>query len=152
MDRASLEVVLIRRCATALQMVDLDYQTVSGTNEDLNDAIWTALKRLGYTVADPTAITDAEVEAVEADYQAALIDLAEIRVLETVQNAAVSLVDISVGPRKESLSQFSERIESMIERKRKQAMDDHGALITSGVTLEAGTFSVSFLEDGTNEY
>lgn len=152
MNRAGVETILVRRCKMALEMVGMDYQTISGTNTDLNDALWTALNRLGYMVADPTSVTDAEVGAVDVDYHAALLDLAEIRVLETVLNAAVSLVDTSIGPRRESLSQFAQRIESVIEAKRKRAMDDHGALIPSGMGLEAGVFSVASLEDGTNEY
>lgn len=149
MNRANVESVLVKRCAAALEMVGMDYTTISGTNADLNDPIWAALKRLGYTVASTTVI-DADISQIDPGDESALLDVSELRTLETVYNAAVALVDTSIGPRRESLSQFGARLEKLIEAKREQIKQDYGSLY--GVGLEAGTFSVSSLEDGSNVY
>lgn len=150
MNRASVETVLIKRCALALEMVGLDSTTISGTNADLNDPIWTALRRVGYSVVNISSVSDADVAQVTGDYERVVIDLAELRVLETCMNRATSLVDVSIGPRRESLSQFSDRLEKRIAQKQAQIVKEYGDLFGTG--LEAGTFSVSSVEDGTNEY
>lgn len=150
MIRSEAEVVLIARCGTALTVVGKDGTTVNGSNPDLNDGLWYALDKLGYSIVSISSVSDGDVSAVTTEDIRPFIALAELRTLETVLNAATSLVDITVGPRRESLSQFSERLEKIVENYRANILRDFGDLFGSG--LEAGVFSVSSMEDGENIY
>ena len=150
MNRTDAEKVLIRRCGTALTAVGLDGATATGANPDLNDPIWFALDRLGYGVVSISAVADPDIEAVSTEDYAPFLDLAELRTLETTLNAATSLVDITVGPRRESLGQLSERLEKLIAAKRAVIYREYGDLFGAG--QEGGTFSVGFQEDGKNVY
>lgn len=150
MNRANAEFILIARCGTILDAVGLDGTTVNGSNAALNDPLWHALDRLGYSVANIIAIANADIEAVTKEDYAPFLDIAELRTLETALNAAMSLVDFSIGPRRESLSQLAESLAKTIETKRRQLLKDYGDLFGSG--LEGGTFSVLSQEDGEGIY
>lgn len=150
MNRANAEAILIRRCGTVLDAAGLDGTTVNGSNADLNDPLWYALDRLSYSVADISEVANADITAVVSDDFAPFLDLAELRALETAQSAATALVDFSVGPRRESLSQFAERLAKTIETKRQQLLKDYGDLFGSG--FDGGTFSVASQEDGESIY
>jgi hypothetical protein len=150
MNRANAEVILISRCGTALDAASLDGTTINGSNAALNDPLWYALDRLGYSVASISAVVDADIQAITSDDYAPFLDIAELRTLETVLNAATGLVDFSVGPRKESLSQFAERLEKTIQAKRQRVLQEYGDLFGSG--FEGGTFSIASQEDGENLY
>ncbi len=114
MNRADAEAVLIRRCGAVLMAVGLDGTTVTGANADLNDPLWFSLQRLGYGIISISLVADADVEAVALDDQAPFLDIAELRTLDTALNAATGLVDITVGPRRESLSQLAARLEKTV--------------------------------------
>lgn len=150
MNRANVESVLIGRCGALLAAVGLDSNTVDGTNSDLNDPIWFALNRCGYGVTDISAVSDTDISQVDDEDTAAMLDIAELRTLETARNNAISLVDITIGPRRESLSQLSTQLEKSIASKRAQIMLEHGSLFGTG--LQAGSFAVSSQEDGTGIY
>lgn len=150
MNRANIEHVLIGRCGLLLEAVGLDSATANGTNSDLNDAIWFALNRCGYTVMDISSVADSDVSLVDDEDTAALLDIAELRVIETARNSAISLVDITIGPRRESLSQLSAQLEKTIASKRAQILLEHGGLFGRG--LQVGTFAVSSQEDGEGIY
>lgn len=148
MNRATVENILVRRCKAALEMVDLS-TSISGTNSDLDDPMWGALKRLGYAVAS-TTVSDSDIAQLDTGDENAFLDIAELRTLETIYNAAVGLVDMTIGPRHESLSQFGARLEKVISDKRQQISLDYGNIFGNG--LESGTFSVASVEDGSNVY
>lgn len=150
MKRGDAEVILVKRVGAAMTAVSLDGVTIAGTNPDLNDPLFSALKRLGYTVTDITSVSDADLAAVTDDEALMFLDLAELRLLETIVNQATSLVDISVGPRRESLSQLSDSLSKRHAKKEAQIYANYGDLF--GMGLEAGSFSVASIEDGTNEY
>lgn len=150
MNRANAEVVLIKRCGSVLTAVGMDGETVNGSNSDLNDPLWYSLNRLGYGVISISAVTDADIAQVSDENTAPFLDIAELRVLESALNAATGLVDITVGPRRESLSQLSDRLSKTIEAKNARIYREYGDLFGSG--LDAGTFSVASQEDGENVY
>lgn len=150
MNRANIESVLIGRCGQLLAAVGLDSATANGTNSDLNDPIWFALNRCGYGVTDISAVSDFDVSQVDDEDLAALLDIAELRVIETARNSATSLVDITIGPRRESLSQLSGQLEKTIASKRAQILLEHGSMFGRG--LQAGTFAVGSQEDGEGVY
>lgn len=150
MNRANAEYMLIQRIGQVLAAVGRDGTTVNGTNADLNEPIWYALQQLGYGVVDLTLVTDADVLAVATEDFAPFLDLAELRVLESALASSVILVDISIGPRRESLSQLSDRLQKTIDARRKEISSKYGDLFGSG--LEGGSFYVSSQEDGENIY
>lgn len=136
--RANVEAVLVKRIGPLFTDLGLDGTTVDGTNADLNDPIAYALQRLGYGVSDITNVTDTDLSAVTSDDYAALLDIAELRCLETAYNAAVYLVNITVGPRSEQLNQKAQGIEKMIAGKRDSIKSDYG--------IGYGNFTTSTLE------
>lgn len=151
LTRVTLDTILISRAGSLLTTVGKDGSTADGTNPDLVDPIRSALRLLGYSVASVTTVSDSDLAGVSIDDEEALIDLAELKVLElAVYPGATALVDISVGPRRESLSQFSKHISDMIERKVKSVNEVYGSIL--GESLEAGVISVASIEDGTNVY
>lgn len=138
--RAGIESVLIRRCGRLLTAAGLDGTTISGANEDLNDPIGTAIRQLAGHVADLTAVTDSDVSSIDADNLDALLDLAELRSLESALGN-LDVVDVSVGPEREALGQLGTRLERAIERKRAHVERDHGIGVT---TLTAGVIRLGF--------
>ncbi len=103
--RANVENVLIHRAGALMTKASLDGTTVDGTNTDLADPIAWALRVSGYTSADITNPTTAEVAAAEDDIDE-VVDYAELRTLENVLGN-LDDVDTTVGPRSESLSQLA---------------------------------------------
>lgn len=142
LSRANVETILIRRCGRLLTACDLDGTTVSGANGDLNDPIASALRTLGYTVASRVSVVDADLAGVASGNEEALLDVAELRTLESaLQN--LDVVDVQVGPEKESLSQLGTRLEKAIDRKRAQVQRDYGIGLS---TLSAGVITLGFAE------
>lgn len=122
--RASVEVVLLRRTGRMLTKAGLDGVTDDGTNVDLNDPIGWAVRTLGYPVADVTEVSSDEVEAVPSGKVNALLDLAELRTLESILGN-LDLVSAQVGPRREELNDLARRLNERIPRKRKEIEQEH---------------------------
>lgn len=100
LTRADIEAALIKRAGDLLTTAGLDGTTVNGTNADLGDPIAFALRQIGVTVATLTSPTDAEVAAASTATEGStdqLLDLAEIRVLETVLQHILDLVNTEAG-------------------------------------------------------
>ena len=111
--RTQAETLLIKRVGPLLEAVDLDSETIQGDNKDLNGPIGWALRQLEISVSDPTSVSDTDMASLaDADLDH-FLDLAELRVMETVLNSALSLVDLAVGPRKESLSQMATSLQTI---------------------------------------
>lgn len=125
LTRANVESVLIRRLGRILAACQLDGATVDGSNPDLADPIGLAVRQLGGTTASIADVADADL-ATLADSQAdALLDVAELRALESCLGNLPD-VDVTVGPERESLGQLGTRLEAAIARKRSQVLRDHG--------------------------
>lgn len=116
LTRSQLEGVLVRRAGKFLEAFDLS-TVVDGTNEDLIDPIAAAMIRAGYSLADYFAPTSAELASVAATDTPKVLDYAELRLLETLA-ASNTLVDITIGPRKESLSQLQAVLKDAVASKR----------------------------------
>lgn len=144
--RASFEGILIRRQGAALAFAGLDGESHDGANEDLNDPLGCALRKLGYSVSDVGNVTDADLAQVQEDQIDAFLDLAELRTLETILQAASTLVDVTTGPRREAFGQFAQRLERQAEKKRERIEREYGWLAGGG--LEAGVIGLDFAEHG----
>ncbi len=140
--RANIEAILVRRCGSKMTAAGLDGATVNGSNVDLNDPIGTALRQCGYAVASITAVADADIANVATDDLDKLLDVAELRLLENIAGN-LSMVDLAVGPRKESLSQFSEQVEKAISRLEAKCQRLYGVGLGS---LSGGAISLDFQE------
>lgn len=148
LTRANIEAVLIKRCGDLLTTAGLDGATVAGTNADLGDPIAFALRQIGCSVATPASPTDAEVATASTDDTDQLLDLAEIRVLETVLQHVLDLVNTEAGQRVDEYSQLAAGIQKRIERAEDRARRLYGWTAT---TLEAGYAYLDFASHGDDE-
>jgi hypothetical protein len=131
--RADVEAILIQRCGAYLTAASMDGTSHAGTNESLNDPIGYALRKIGYSVANVSLIDDDDLSGVSEIDQ--LFDLAELRTLDNILGN-LALVDITLGPRKESLSQLASALEKRIARLHSYIELEYGigmAELTGGV-------------------
>lgn len=136
LTRAQCETILVKRLAGWMGEAGLDVST-AGANTDLNDPIGYAVRRLGLTVADVTAIADADLSAVDTDDYDIVLDVAELRTLETILRN-LTRVDTTAGPLSQSFGQLRKDVQTAIEAKRTQVNDDYGDELFSGPQMEAG--------------
>lgn len=111
--RAQLETILIRRVGAWLTLVGRDGTTDTGSNDDLTDPIAVALVRAGYSVASIAAVTNDDLASVPIADAPRLVDLAELRALETIVQAYTSVNTSGLGYSK-AASDLGARIESRI--------------------------------------
>jgi hypothetical protein len=145
LTRTQVEKVMIRRAGKSLAFVSLDGTTNDGTNEDLADPIASTLQAMGYTVADITNPTDAELAGVTAVNQ--FLDRCELRVLETVLGN-MDMVSFSTGPRSENLSDFTGKLEKTIAEKRDFIQREYGVSLGS---LSTGKINLNFQTKGDDD-
>ncbi len=139
--RANVETVLVLRLGPLMTKAGQDGTTVDGTNADLADPIAWALRVAGYTTADVSDPTTAEVAAAEDDIDEVLA-LSELRAMEnTLGN--LDDVDTAVGPRDEKLSQLAAQLEKMIKFKRVVLELSYGYGVAA---LTTGTLTYEFAE------
>jgi len=142
--REDVESILIKRVGKLMTAADMDGSTVDGTNVDLNDPVGRALRRIGYTTADITAVADADIANVGVVDYDKFLDVSEYHVLQNVMGNFDD-VDISVGPRSESLSQLVKQA----ERKLKQLEEYIIAEYDLGLSeLDAGKIDLNFVTHG----
>lgn len=139
-DRATAEYVLINRAGSKMSAAGMDGETINGTNLDLNDALATALLGMNITPSSMAAVSDNDISAVSDVRQ--FLDRAELRILESI-SGRLDLVDITVGPRRESLSQLATQVEKAIERLTKKIEQLYGGGL--GV-LDAGVIGLDFAQ------
>lgn len=141
LTRANVEDIIIRRLGTLLNAVDLDGTTVDGSNADLNDPIGYAIRQCGQAVDDVATVGDADVARVSDTDK--LLDIAELRTLETAYAASVTLVNIALGPRREDLSHISDALDTLIGKKSTANQAAYGVGLQQ---LSAGLLDYAFQE------
>jgi hypothetical protein len=139
LTRSQLETVLVRRLGTWLSYVSLT-TTVTGNNLDLADPIAQALLSAGYTVANITTPANTDLSAVTATDYPKLLDLAELRTLETILQAFVDF-DTKGLNYEDRDDQLGQRIEKAIARKRALIQQKYGL---ESVVPQAGTIDLNF--------
>ena len=139
--RAQVESMLVSRAGKRMTSVEFS-TTVAGSNADLANPIATALVGMGITPANITNPSDTDLLAV--DDISELMDRAELRLLQNIMGN-LDAVDISVGPRRESYSQFGTALDKAIERLQAQIAALYG--VGRG-TLTAGNISLNFVSKG----
>lgn len=135
--RVQVERILIARCGKLLTAAGLDGATRTGANEDLNDPIGAAVRALALTVADLSAVADTDLASVTDAQIDQLLDVAELRTLETIEGN-LDQVDITIGPRSESLNQLSKQVRTKIDAKRAAVEAAYGTGV-AGLSTRAVT-------------
>lgn len=145
LTRANVEVILIDRAGPLMAEAGLDGTTEDGTNANLNEPIGWGIRQAGGTTDSVTAVDDDDVSTIGSDDYDKLFDLAEYRLLWNIRGSWAN-VDLSVGPRRESYSQFAKMLDKSIADKREQIQQDYNLL--QG-TIEAGVITLDFMEKTT---
>lgn len=126
MERQAIESILGRRCEAFL---DLTSMNAPFPNRYMGDAIGWACRMLGTATASPEYATDAELALVSSTKDDALLDLAELRLLEIVLNN-LRLVTVRVGQVTEELGQLRKTLEALIPQKRDYIAAQYDSLLT----------------------
>jgi hypothetical protein len=141
LTRANVETILVKRCGPLLTAAGMA-TTVAGSNADLNDPIGYAIRKSSGTVASFVSVADADLTTVAADEYDQLLDLAELRTLETILGN-LDEVDIRVGPRDEKFSQLRTDTEKRLERLQQRIEQEYGVI---GVSVETGAVLLDFVD------
>ncbi len=142
LTRTQAETILISR--TEPLMLKVSFSNAPGNNPDLNDPIGWALLKLGIALTDLSIISDADVAALSSSQLSAFLDLAELRLLQSIYQSYM-LVDVTVGPRSSQYNQIAERIAKAVETKKAQVVGEYGIGLGE---LSAGTISLDFMTKG----
>jgi hypothetical protein len=141
LTRANVETILVKRCGALMTAAGLA-TTYAGANADLNDPIGYAIRKCGGAVASVAAVADSDLAGISADKYDQLLDLAELRTLESIVGN-LDDVNITVGPHSEQLADLSARVQKRIETKRAEIQKEYG--IGAGA-LEAGVIGLDFMQ------
>jgi hypothetical protein len=142
LTRAAVEAILIRRCGRLLTAAGLDGSTIDGTNADLNDPIGWAARQCGLSLTSITTVTDDELAALADDDTDKLLDLAELRTLETIAENPDVTTRQADGAQVD-LSDVDTKLHRLIERKQARIERLYGIGYT---TFSAGVNRLAFLE------
>lgn len=122
--RANAEFMVFARVSPLLSAAGMAVAVV-GSNADLNDPLGHAIRQLGHTVTDPTAVADADVAQVTVSETDEFLDLAELYTCENILGH-LDDVNIHVGPRWEYLSDLAKQVERKIARLRAAIEREYG--------------------------
>jgi hypothetical protein len=131
--------IIVKRCGKKMTVAGLATTTATA-NDDLIDPLASALMDMGYQPQSITAITNTDLAAVEEDRYPELLDRAELRTLENIAGN-LDLVNVSVGPRREDLSDLTTQVEKAIDRLVTKIARLYGDEVLSG-----GSISLDFQE------
>jgi len=134
LTRAQVEQVLVRRTGKFLAALGLSTDS-DGANDDLTDPIAIALVQTGYSVSSIVDPTASEIAAVTSGDTLQFLDLAELRLLETLLSSN-TLVDITVGPHSERLGQLQTALAALIKAKREAISVAYATADTSWGAVE----------------
>jgi len=145
--RAEAESLLLRRCAGLMDLAGLDSENETGLNKDLHDPLVYALLSLGHSIADYALVSDTDMSAVTSTEMLSFLDLAEYRLLLNISEN-MSLVDVTLGPRKESYGQLGIRLKSRISDLSERIKVEHGIGVGN---LEIGDLNLNFQTKGDDD-
>lgn len=138
LTRIQAETALIRRCRGKMELAGMDIFTMDGTNPDLNWPFYDALLGMGIQPADPLEISDSDLAGMEDPQE--FLDRAEYRLLKDIAGN-ITLTDITIGPRRENLSQLAGQLDKQIDRMKLHLEQTYG--VGTG-SLSAGSISLDF--------
>lgn len=151
LTRATVEAALIARCGKALTSIGLDGTTVDGTNAALADPIGEGLRSLGLATATLGAVVSADVaQVVDADDYAQLLDVAELRALETVLANWTEPDQIDGQDTRQDLGKLRDGLEKTVSRKAAQAQTRYGYGAATGIETGVITFGFQSRDEATS--
>lgn len=103
------------------------------TKPSITPAIGWAVRILGGTTVSLATVTDGEVQAIGDGLTDALLDLAELRTLESIQTN-LTAVNVTAGPVQQEYSDLAKRLAEIVTQKQKHAQARYGALLTVPLT------------------
>jgi len=126
--RVEVEQILHRRCGQYLTEAGMSVQ--DGVNPWLTDPLRWALAMLGIESASIVAVTDTDLANVTRGQVDALLDLAELRALESVLTNLTD-VKVSAGPLSVNASELPDRLATIIATKRDAVGAMHARLLVA---------------------
>lgn len=138
--RITGETVLVNRLGPLMTVAEMA-TTIVGTNSDCDDPLAYATRAVGNVTADFNTVTDAELALVATADLDDLLTVAEWRLLKNLLGA-FNEVDIKAGPRDEKMSQFSDKVQKMLDDM--EPTIEALGLLTAPMT--AGYISLDFAE------
>ena len=141
--RAQLDPILLRRLGKKFLLVGLDGVTADGSNPDLIDPLTAGMNSLGISPATVGTVADADLLAVPATQLPQLLDVAELRGLETVLGNWDEPDQMADTDNSQSLGKLYDSLEKTVARK--QALIQRLYGIGLG-TLTAGVLDLGFAE------
>lgn len=132
--RIEIEQIIQLRIGRFLSETGMSVQ--DGVNPWLTDPLRWSLAMLGYVTASFTSVTDSDLAAVVSGHVEALLDLCELRMLESIQTNLAS-VDVTAGPLQEKRSQLATALAEIITERRKIYGARHGHLLDQSLSDES---------------
>lgn len=126
-----VEGVITKRIGAYLTLASMASE--ESPNPHLADPILWALRLLGYAPAAIDEVEDTDLATVTAAHLDALLDLAELRALESVLTQ-YTRVSGSMGPLREDWGELGKRLAELVKTKRDNAAAQHGRLLTTPLT------------------
>lgn len=109
-----------------LDLLGIDL-AATGSNPALNDPLRQALRRMGFAIADPSAVSDADVAAVPAAREDEFLARAEIRLLETVIESWAR-PNIQTLDARRDWGALMANLVKLLDSKRQQLIDEYGPI------------------------
>lgn len=131
---AEVTAVVTDRCGAFLAQA----HTLTGdpSKPSIAQAIAWAIRAMGGTTALLTGVTDAEVTTVTGAQVDALLDLAELKTLESIQTN-LTAVNVTAGPVRQEYNDLSARLASIVKDKRTQIDARHRQWLSEPLTSSA---------------
>jgi hypothetical protein len=131
LTRANVEAQLIARQGPLLSLCNLDGTTKDGTNAALNDPIRVAIRYDDYDISDPVNVVDADLEVFTGWQIERLLDVAELRICETLWGNW-PLYTVSISLEKKQLSDIRDGIRERIIQLTKKLAEPYGPNVGAG--------------------
>lgn len=134
--------MLIARCGKLLAAAGLDGSTVDGTNAALSDPLAEALRSLGVAPASPASPSTADLAGVADASAPQLLDVAELRALETVLSNWAEPDQVAGQDNRQDLGKLRDSLERTVARKSERARSLYG--YGADATASAGLLDLGF--------
>lgn len=138
--KVSTEKLVIARVAGKMSIVSMDVTTMTGSNPSLAEPICTALMSLGITPTNLVEASDADLAVIEPANYSLFLASVELRVLLNIKKN-LTLVDVGLGPARESLGQLSSQLDADIAHQEKEIEKAYGS---GNGTISAGVIGLDF--------
>lgn len=125
--RAAIETAVVARTAGMLSACYISSTPITDASPRayMNDPLRTALRDLGYSILDPTAVADADFQSLDPTDENPLLRVAELRTLESCFGS-LDDVAFSQGPEKIAGGELGVRLEKRIEKIRENLKVQYG--------------------------